>query len=116
MKYPDYTPNPIFKGLPVYLKDPANYEKIEMAIYDSMALGGKPCSHSEMLNFGTCKKCDRRLWARREMMRKLGFRDAAQYMEWKKVIHEMKGLTKKVALPKYNKKDGINKDQPSEGA
>lgn len=78
-----YQPNPIFNGMPAYLKDPANYEKIQKALYDA---GGSTCSHSELIEWTACKKCQQKQWNRSEMMQKLGFTSGTQYILWKKTM------------------------------
>lgn len=83
---PKYRPNPIFNGLPDYLKDPKNFKKIEKAILETLA--GK-CSHGEVIEWATCAKCQRRFAERSAFIQKLGFRSPAQYMAWKKVHEEI---------------------------
>lgn len=85
-----------FLGMPDYLKDPANYEKIQLALYDA---GGSTCGHTELIEWSACNKCQRKQHDRAELMRKLGFASGAQYLAWKKV-HDT--IREKVPLAKYN--------------
>lgn len=83
-------------SLPDYLKDHANYEKIQRAILDA---GATRHSHGEMVEWAQCKHCQQKQHDRLMMMRKLGFRSAAQYMTWNKIHNE---ITKRVPFAKYN--------------
>ena len=89
--------NPLLASLPPHLKDPANYEKIRRAIYD--AFSGACGTHADVMEMAGCAKCQRALQGRAEVFRKLGFRNAAQYMAWQKV-HET--IKKRVPFAKYN--------------
>jgi hypothetical protein len=89
-------PHPLIASLPDYLKDRANYEKIEKAILDA---GATKHSHGEMVDWAGCKACQAKQIDRLRMMKKLGFKNAAQYMTWKKIHQEIKA---RVPLPKYN--------------
>lgn len=94
---PRYLPkNPILQGMPEHLKDPANYEKIRKAILNA---GATPHSHSEVLQWSGCKTCQRKQWDRKEMMKKLGFKNGQQYLLWCR-IHEQ--IKERVPLLKYN--------------
>ena len=91
--FPRAIGNPILYGLPPALKDPANFEKIQRAILNT--LKGK-CSHSEMLEMVKCGKCTRKMMERRLLLKRLGFRNPAQYLEWKKVHVRIKELYQNV--------------------
>lgn len=95
-KLPKAKPHPIVASLPAYLKDPANFDKIQRAILDA---GATRHSHGEVVDWAGCVECQSRQRNRLEMMKRLGFNNAAQYMAWRK-IHEH--IQKKVILPKYN--------------
>src|SRR3990167_5515916 len=90
--------NPIFAGLPAYLKDPANYEKVQKTVLNALSSGH---SHGEVIEWATCIQCQRRFRERGQVLKKLGFRNPAQYMAWKKVHDTIKHRD---PLPKYNTK------------
>ena len=96
--FPKYTPNPLLIGLPAYLKESKNYDKIRRVILDA---GATRHSHSEMLDWSACKTCQRKQWDRKETMKRLGFRSGVQYLEWRKVQEEIK-KRRGISLPKYN--------------
>lgn len=81
----------VLHGLPNYLKDPANYEKIQKAIINA---GATRHSHSEVADWAGCFHCQQKEWDRKEMMLGLGFTSGRQYMVWKKVIHQMNSMTR----------------------
>ena len=85
-------PNPLVKDMPKHLKDHANYDKIRLAILDTFNTGH---SHSEMSEFAVCQTCSGKMLERRELLKKLGFKNAAQYMEWQKIHSHIK---RRVAL------------------
>ena len=98
--FPKFKPNPIFQGLPDSVKDPKNYAKIQKALIETLAT---PHSHSDVLTFYQCLKCQGRVTAHRNLMKKLGFTSGAQYLSWKKVMHQMLGLdTRRDPLLKKN--------------
>ena|SRR3990167_6973764 len=80
-------PNPLIASLPNYLKDPANFYKIQKALLEA---GSTPHSHGSVGEWGKCLRCQRAQWNRKEMMIKLGFKSGAQYMAWKLVHSEIK--------------------------
>lgn len=77
----------IFEGMPTYLKEIRNYDKVRRTIIE--ALAGK-CSHSEIMDWAACPECQRRFAERSTVLKKLGFRSRAQYMAWQKVMEEIK--------------------------
>ena len=79
--------NPLLVGLPDHLKDPQNYDKIRKAIYETLV---SACSHSTVLDMQTCKKCTKKMYERRLLLRKLGFQNPAQYRKWVEVHEEIK--------------------------
>ena len=83
---PDTFPNekkvPVLAGLPEYLKDPASYKKVRKALLETLATTH---SHSNILEWGNCFKCQRKIKDHAEMVRKLGFHSPAQYFAWRKV-------------------------------
>lgn len=78
-----FKPNPLFLGMPDYLKDSANYEKIQKTIIEA---GATKHSHGDLETFAACVPCQVKQHERAETMRKLGFRSGAQYMAWRKVM------------------------------
>lgn len=91
---PRYLPkNPLLRGLPQHLKEPENYEKIMKAIMDA---GATRCSHAEMHEMANCLKCARAALNRSEMMRKLGFSNGKQYLEWRKVHEQIRKKREKL--------------------
>ena len=77
--------NPLLKGLPQDLKDPANFERVQRALF---AVLQSTHSHSEMFDWKNCFPCQQRVRDHKELMQKLGFRAPGQYPKWKKA-HEM---------------------------
>ena len=84
--FPRYTPNPLFAGLSDYVKDPANFNKIQRILLNELA--GQH-SHSEMTNWANCKTCQDKSQERVMLMRKLGFTSAAIYLGWRKIMEQM---------------------------
>lgn len=95
-KLPKYNGNPIFDGMPAYLKDPKNYEKIQKTLLDEIASGH---SHSEIIGWYNCVDCQKKVQKRHAMMKKLGFKSPQQYLEWRKVHEKIREL---MPLRKYN--------------
>lgn len=89
-------PSPVFAGMPEYLKDHANYEKIQKTIIETLAGN---CSHGEVIEWATCPKCQRRFAEKGAIIRKLGFRSMAQYMAWQKTHQHIKD---RIRLAKYD--------------
>jgi len=85
-------------SLPAYLKDPANYEKIQKAIFEA---GASTCDHAEVIEWAGCMKCQGKQWERKETMARLGFQNGQQYLAWKR-IHERIRSGRKVKIEKYN--------------
>ena len=92
-------PNPLIAFLPAHLKDPKNYKKIQKAIIEA---GATKHSHGEISEWSACKHCTYKQHARAEMMRKLGFKNGAQYMTWKRIHEEILNLFSRDKLPKYD--------------
>lgn len=87
----------VFDGMPAYLKEPKNYQKIQKMVLETLA--GK-CSHGEVVEWAACDKCQKRFAERGQIIKKLGFRSMAQYMAWQQVHQEIKT---RMPLDKYNK-------------
>ena len=95
---PKFTPSPVLKGLPEYLKDPINYYKIRKKLLD--ALAGQH-SHSEMQNWANCLTCSNKMVNFRETVKKLGFISPAQFMAWQKTM-DLIINPRRVPIRKYN--------------
>lgn len=81
---PDTFPNGkvhVLDGLPAYLKDPENYQKVRKALLETLATTH---SHGEMVEWAGCFQCQKKMQAHGEMVRKLGFLSPQQYRAWLK--------------------------------
>ena len=96
--FPKVKTHSIIENMPAYLKDPANYDKIQKAIIEA---GRTPHSHSEVQDWAKCRKCQRALLNRSETMKKLGFKTGTHYMIWCKIHEQMKVILRD-PLPKFN--------------
>ena len=90
--------NPLVAMLPEYLKDPANYEKVQRLIVETLASNH---SHGEVIEWAKCSKCQRRFAEKGQVLKKLGFVSSAQYMAWQRVHQEIR---KKMPLVDWSKK------------
>jgi hypothetical protein len=79
--------HPLLASLPEHLKNPANFEKIQKAIIDTLQT---KCNHGDVLEFAKCKKCTENMLKRRLLLRKLGFRSPSQYFAWRSIHEEIK--------------------------
>lgn len=77
----------LLKDLPDFLKNPANYEDVQKKILNTILTS---CNHSEMIDFAKCKKCTKKMLERRKLLKELGFKNAAQYMAWRRVHETIK--------------------------
>lgn len=75
--------NPIFEGLSDKLKDPKNFEAIERKIANTMISDHK---HTTIKQFIKCKRCQDKVRKKAEMIKEMGFKDFAQYQNWKRVL------------------------------
>ena len=84
----------LLKGLPKHLKDPANYEKIKKAISDTMIVKDtkleKACVHEDVHAMSLCPRCTKNMLARRVLLKRLGFKNPAQYRMWHKIHQEIR--------------------------
>lgn len=71
--------NPLTAGLSDYLKNPANYQEIKKKIWESVQT---TCAHSDVFEMAKCKKCTEKMLERRKLLKKLGFKNPAQYRKW----------------------------------
>ena len=83
---PRYKPNSLFANLSPFVKDPANYNKIQKILLNELA---GPHTHSEMTNWANCRTCQDKSQERIMLMRKLGFTSAAIYLGWKKTMEQI---------------------------
>lgn len=74
--------DPLTANLPEYLKNPANYEEIQKIILKSFATS---CSHGSPAEMAVCPKCTEKMLERRKTLKKLGFKNPAQFMAWQKI-------------------------------
>lgn len=88
--------NSLLDSLPDFVKDPKNYDKIQRALLETLA---SKHSHSDLVKVAECKECSEKMLERRALMKKFGFKSAAQYMAWRKVHEEIK---RRMPLDKYN--------------
>lgn len=97
---PRFKPNPLVASLPEHLKDPANYMKIKKAIADTM----KKChkSHADVGEMATCWKCSDGMLERRALLKRLGFKNPAQYRKWQEINNKIKELYPLVDWTKEN--------------
>ena len=98
LNLPKYTGkgNPLFKDLPDYVKDHANFDKIQRALVETLSTRH---SHAEVLKFYECKNCMSKVADHKNMMIKFGFTNPATYRAWVKV-HQT--ISKRFSLPKYD--------------
>lgn len=89
--------SPLLEGLSEYLRNPANYFEVQKKILDTFI---STCAHSEMMEWAECVKCTAKMVERRKIIKKLGFKDAKQYMAWKKT-HEF--IKERFPLVDWNK-------------
>ena len=90
--------NNLLASLPRHLKDPANYEKIQRAIFEA---GASTCDHAEVIEWAGCVKCQRKQWDRKETMVRLGFQNGQQYLLWRRAHENIRSL-RRDRLEKYN--------------
>ena|SRR3990167_2081463 len=77
--------SPLIASLPEQLKDPANYERIKKAIWETVQT---TCTHASIVEMAECKRgCKDKMIERRLLFKRLGFKNPAQYRAWHK-IHE----------------------------
>jgi len=74
-------------SLPDFLKDPANFLKVQQAIYKTIATKH---SHGDVFEYAKCSACSRKMLERRHLLKSLGFKNPAQYMQWQKTHAEIR--------------------------
>lgn len=75
--------NPLFKGFPSRLKDPASFEVVEKQLFDILQSGHK---HKTASSYVRCSECMEKREERKRKMKELGFKSMQQYLEWKKIM------------------------------
>jgi alkylated DNA repair dioxygenase AlkB len=93
--------NPLVASLPDYLKNPANYQEIQMKIIESVMT---TCSHSDIGEFARCPKCTEKMLERRKLLKKLGFKNPAQYKVWQQIHQEIR---KRLPLIDWKKENSL---------
>jgi len=88
----------LLKSMPDHLKDHANYKKIQKAILNA---GASRHSHADVIDWYECTECQARDRERVKMIKGLGFKNAAQYMAWKKIHNEIDGIKTRHKLTDY---------------
>lgn len=73
-------------ALPPFLKNPANFIPIQRKILETIQT---TCAHGDVLEMAKCKKCTRKMMERRAFLKYLGFKNAGQYMAWRKIHEEI---------------------------
>lgn len=79
--------DPNVASLPEHLKNPANFEDIEKKVIQSIM---SSCTHSDVFEMAECEKCTKKMLERRKLLKRLGFKNPAQYYAWKKIHTEIK--------------------------
>jgi hypothetical protein len=73
----------VMKDLPVKLKDPKCYKRIEKRIALAMYSDHK---HANVKTFMKCKRCTAKVHRKREIITEEGFKSMEQYLGWKKIM------------------------------
>jgi hypothetical protein len=76
-------PNPIFKGLPKYLKDVAIFDEVENKLVEILKTDHK---HKTASSYMKCNECQLKREERKKKMKEIGFSNLSQYFEWKKIM------------------------------
>lgn len=92
--------SPIFSGMPDYLKDHKNYEKIQRVLLEELATGH---SHGEVVEWASCVDCQSKFRNKGEMIKKLGFSSVAQYKAWQLVHSRIDSMLRSPLQPKILK-------------
>ena len=79
--------NPLIADLSEFLKNPANFAEIQAKLVASVQT---TCTHSDVLEMAKCEKCTKNMIERRKLLKKLGFKNPRQYMEWRKIHLEVR--------------------------
>lgn len=86
-QFPKFNKANILDGLPDYVKDPANYMTIQKALLNTLSCGK---SHSDPVKMAECKKCTENMLVRRQLLKRFGFKNSAQYMRWRRTHESIK--------------------------
>ena len=80
--WPELKANPTLEGIPDELKDPARVKEVERAIHDAGVTFHKHRKPSEWMK---CEHCQKKLQARKDKLKELGFKDYGQFLMWRKI-------------------------------
>jgi len=75
-------PNPLFKGMSAYLKDPKNFENTDKTL---QAILKTSHQHKTASSYAKCALCQAKRLERQKQMKDLGFKSIQQYLEWKRI-------------------------------
>lgn len=78
--------HPLLEMLPDHLKDTRNYLKIKKEILNSVLSN---CTHDSIAKMAECKFCSDKMMKRRMLLKRLGFKNPAQYQAWQKIHEEI---------------------------
>lgn len=78
-----YSQHPMLKGIPDELKEIKRYRKVEREYSLIMLTSHK---HKTTATFAKCEDCTKKMQERREYLQKLGFKDYAQFMLYRRVM------------------------------
>ena len=75
-------PNPLFKGMSSYLKDPKNFDKVELELIKILRSNH---NHKTASSYVKCAECQSKREERKQKMKSIGFKSIQQYMTWKQI-------------------------------
>lgn len=78
-----YKQNPELKGIPDELKEVGRYKEIEKHYANILLTSHK---HKTPRTFAKCVECLNKIQERRDYIKKLGFKDYAQFMLYRRVM------------------------------
>jgi hypothetical protein len=79
-----YKQHPMLKGVPDDLKDMKKYKEVEKKLVSIMLTSHK---HKLASAFAKCESCAGKMQERRDYITKLGFKDYAQFMLYRRVMN-----------------------------
>lgn len=82
-KVPKLKANPVFKNFPKHLKDPKIFEETDKRLSDILKIDHE---HKTATSYAKCTECQTKRVTRQTEMKKLGFQNIQQYLEWKKIM------------------------------
>lgn len=78
----DYKVDPLFEGLPVELKDPAQFKNVLEQI---LKAGESGHEHKAIVVWMRCKHCQQKFLERKTKIKKIGFTSYEQFLKWRKI-------------------------------